>query len=85
MKTLTYNPDSQKWIESDDGLEPEVPSTEWYLKVLRKKRNCLLKETDWWAVSDRTMTDDEKAYRQALRDLPANTKDPANPIFPTKP
>jgi hypothetical protein len=26
-----------------------------------------------------------QAYRQALRDLPANTVDPANPVFPTKP
>ena len=24
-------------------------------------------------------------YRQALRDLPANTSDPANPTWPTKP
>ena len=24
-------------------------------------------------------------YRQALRDLPANTVDPANPIWPVKP
>lgn len=52
---------------------------------LRKKRNKLLAETDWWAMSDRTMTDEERAYRQALRDLPANTADPANPTWPTKP
>ena len=55
------------------------------LRHLRAQRNLKLKETDWWAVADRTMTDAEKAYRQALRDLPANTKDPANPTFPTKP
>ena len=55
------------------------------LRHLRAQRNLKLKETDWWAVSDRTMTDAEKAYRQALRDLPANTKDLANPTFPTKP
>jgi len=85
MKTLTYNPEKQEWIESDDGLDPEVLSNDWHLKVLRKKRNSLLKETDWMANSDVTMTDAWKTYRQALRDLPANTADPSNPTYPTKP
>ena len=85
MRTLTYNPETREWIESDDGKDPEVPSNDWYMKVLRKQRNSLLAETDWMANSDVTMTDAWKTYRQALRDLPANTKDPANPIYPTKP
>tara|TARA_R100000455_G_C6188523_1_gene63655 strand:- start:208 stop:564 length:357 start_codon:yes stop_codon:yes gene_type:complete len=55
------------------------------LRHLRAQRNLKLEETDWWAVADRTMTDAEKTYRQALRDLPANTSDPSNPTFPTKP
>jgi len=55
------------------------------MRLLRLERNKLLTETDWWAVSDRTMTDEERTYRQALRDLPANTTDPANPVWPTKP
>lgn len=53
--------------------------------LLREKRDRLLVDTDWWAVADRTMTDEEREYRQALRDLPANTADPANPVWPTKP
>ena len=85
MRTLTYNPETQEWIESDDGLEPETRSTEWHLKILRTTRNHLLAETDWMANSDVTMTDAWKNYRQALRDLPANTSDPANPTYPTKP
>ena len=85
MKTLTYNSESQEWVESDDGLDPEVPSNDWHLKVLRKKRNSLLKETDFYALSDVTMSDEMKTYRQALRDLPANTSDPSNPTYPTKP
>ena len=52
---------------------------------LRFKRNRLLTETDWMANSDVTMSDEWKTYRQALRDLPANTSDPANPTWPTKP
>ena len=85
MRTLTYNPETREWIESDDGKDPEVPSNDWYMKVLRKQRNSLLKETDWMANSDVTMTDAWKNYRQALRDLPANTVDPKNPTYPTKP
>jgi len=55
------------------------------LDNLRTRRNQLLAETDYLALSDQTMTAEMQAYRQALRDLPANTVDPANPVFPTKP
>lgn len=54
-------------------------------KVLRAERNRLLAETDYLALADATLTDEMRTYRQALRDLPANTADPANPVFPTKP
>ncbi len=52
---------------------------------LRDKRNARLAETDYLALADSTLTDEMQAYRQALRDLPANTVDPANPVWPTKP
>lgn len=39
------------------------------------ERNAKLAETDWWAVSDRTMTAEQTAYRQALRDLPDHATD----------
>ena len=55
---------------------------------LRSKRNRLLAETDYYALSDVTMSDDMKTYRQDLRDLPAG-KDTVekcdNATFPTKP
>ncbi len=51
---------------------------------IRNKRNELLAETDWMASSDVTMSDEWKAYRQSLRDLPATT-DPDNPVYPTPP
>ena len=55
---------------------------------LREKRNRLLAETDFYALSDVTMSDDMKTYRQNLRDLPAG-KDTVekcdNATFPTKP
>ena len=58
------------------------------LAELRYKRDNLLKETDIFALSDLTMTDDMKTYRQALRDLPSG-KDTVekceNATWPTKP
>lgn len=53
--------------------------------ALREKRNALLAETDWWASSDLTMSDEQTAYRKSLRDLPANISDPSNPTFPERP
>ena len=52
---------------------------------LRSTRNQLLAETDYFAMQDVVMSDEMRVYRQALRDLPANTADPANPVWPTKP
>ena len=52
---------------------------------LRQQRNNLIAETDYLALSDATLTDEMTTYRQTLRDLPANTTDPANPVWPTKP
>lgn len=54
----------------------------WFL---RSKRDALLAQTDWWAVSDRTMTSDMQSYRQALRDIPAQAGFPTNVTWPTKP
>ena len=43
------------------------------MKRLRKERDRLIAETDWWVLPDRTPTDEQLAYRQALRDLPDNS------------
>ena len=55
---------------------------------LRSKRNTLLAATDFYALSDVTMPDDMKTYRQELRDLPEgkDTVDKCNNVtWPTKP
>ena len=39
------------------------------LESLRTKRNALLIETDYLALSDNTMTEEIKTYRQKLRDI----------------
>jgi hypothetical protein len=61
-------------------LEAEQPWNE-----LRQERNRLIAGTDYLALSDSTLSAEMATYRQALRDLPANTTDPANPVWPTKP
>ena len=58
------------------------------LADLRARRNRLRAETDYYALSDVTMSDDMKTYRQNLRDLPAGKDTVAkceNATWPTKP
>ena len=43
------------------------------MKELRRQRDAKLAETDWTALSDVTLSDNMKTYRQALRDLPASS------------
>jgi hypothetical protein len=60
------------------------------LKELRTKRNTLLEQTDRYATLDYPHSNLEVQqtwfdYRQALRDLPTVTEDPANPVWPVPP
>ena len=58
------------------------------LADLRSKRDKLLAETDYLALSDNTLSDDMKTYRKNLRDLPAGKDTVAkceNATWPTKP
>ena len=55
------------------------------MRLLRVERDRKLADTDWWAMSDRTMTDAQTTYRQALRDVPANYTSLDDVVWPTKP
>ena len=58
------------------------------LVELRARRTQLLEATDFYALSDVTMSEDMTTYRQALRDLPAgkDTVDKVNnATWPDKP
>ena len=55
---------------------------------LREKRNSLLAETDYLALSDNTMSEEIKEYRQQLRDITngLTTVEEVKAVeFPTKP
>ena len=51
----------------------------------RTDRDSLLSTTDWTANSDVTMTTEMTAYRQALRDVPAQSEFPTTITWPTAP
>jgi len=71
-----------EWYESSNEGKPteaeiqakiaELTAAE-PLRLLRIERDRLLQQTDWWVLPDRTATPAQLAYRQALRDLPANS------------
>ncbi len=70
------------WPESNTGTAPtwsellakvqELKLAE-PMRLLRQQRNQLLSVTDWWVLPDRTATQAQLDYRQALRDLPQNS------------
>jgi hypothetical protein len=84
---VAYDSDGNEVTLDVAAVEAETVTVEreQNFKILRAKRNQLLAETDYLALSDVTLSTEMAEYRQALRDLPANTTDPANPVFPTKP
>ena len=59
------------------------------MKNLRKERDRRLAEVDWIFSGDYQLSEEEwgawTTYRQALRDLPSTTENPANPMWPEKP
>ena len=94
-QTLTYDSLSNT-VKCEDKID-EVPEAtieeleafklEMDIRDVRDNRNRLLGESDWTQNRDVVLSNDTewKTYRQALRDLPANTTDWTNPPWPTKP
>jgi len=73
--------------EEQEARDAETSDTEIELANLRSERNRLLSETDYMALSDVTMSDAWRTYRQALRDI-TNTYSSMSDdgfAFPTKP
>tara|TARA_R100001591_G_scaffold112549_1_gene125013 strand:+ start:394 stop:672 length:279 start_codon:yes stop_codon:yes gene_type:complete len=67
----------------------EIPSKfDMALKNLRERRNNKLAETDFYALSDVTMSSEMETYRQELRDITeglTTVEDVEAVVFPTKP
>lgn len=70
--------------EIDAKLSEIAADVPW--RELRSERNARLAASDWTQVADATGdTAAWATYRQALRDLPDNTTDPENPVWPSPP
>ena len=87
--------DNIEWVNgtkpiSKSDIEALFSAVELELALdsLRNIRNELLAASDWCALSDVTMSDDMKTYRQNLRDITKglDTVDKVNKVtMPTKP
>ena len=82
-----YSQDIPKPTLQEINQIREKIKTEKPWKHLRTTRNSTLSETDWTQTNDIGLENEDEwvAYRQALRDLPANTEDPINPVWPEQP
>ena len=71
------------WDEVNEKLQDLTAAEP--MKNLRVERDRLIAATDWWASSDLTMTDAQKSYRQALRDITKDYTSLDDVKWPTKP
>lgn len=60
-------------------------STDFLAASIKSKRTGLLAATDCYALSDRPMSAEMTAYRQALRDLPEQAGFPTDITWPIRP
>lgn len=85
---LTDEEKAQMVVDAERAAQEKIDNA-W--AAFRYERDARLKESDIYVLPDRWASYDAATqeawsmYRQALRDLPSNTVDPFNPVWPTKP
>ena len=87
--------DNINWLEGTtpilkEDIQAQFPAVEFDIAMenLRAKRNKLLADTDYLALSDNTMSAEMTTYRQSLRDITnglTTVADVEAVVFPTKP
>ena len=77
--------DGTTGAETTGNWTPTAQTAEEKLAELRVVRDAKLKETDFYALSDVTMTSEMTTYRQALRDITNTYSDLDTVVWPTKP
>ena len=80
---LKWDATNKVIVKDDVSLEECNKAQEW--KSVRQSRNRRLAETDYLGLSDNTLTDPYKAYRDELRKIPQTQTDPFNITWPVKP
>lgn len=71
------------YLEAHGCLPEDIDAA--LLKELRTERDKKIAETDWWVLPDRTPTQEQLTYRQALRDITNNFTSIYDVIWPSKP
>ena len=95
-KTFFHKETGNPCVFDDDANLEDWPDYQEFplpkqvtLADVKLTRQHALKVSDWMAVSDRTMTQEQKDYRQALRDITAQTayteERYGDIVWPTKP
>ena len=96
---VTWNEEANVYTETPFSIPTQQECEDYWTatlqneitsKSLRHKRNALLDQSDKYVTVDFPHATPEKKqewldYRQALRDLPTATEDPANPVWPPVP
>ena len=85
MSRQVFNQETQVWDVIAEDLPVTPQSTEELASNARSYRGGLLSQTDWASGTDVIMTDDMRAYRQALRDVPLQAGFPSTITWPQEP
>jgi len=88
INTIEWNEGTTPIPVADIQAQFPIVEFDMAMEDLRLTRNKLLQETDHYALSDQTLSDDMRTYRQALRDITnnLNTVEDVNSVtWPTKP
>ncbi len=81
---VQFTEDEETTRDAEEQAWADAADTRSAVQV-REERDALLTATDWMGNSDVTMSDGWTNYRQALRDLPAQSGFPNSITWPTKP
>jgi hypothetical protein len=78
--------DTWQYLSPEQDFTRDTIPMEYVWERLRVRRDALLKRTDYRMIADAPWDRAPwEAYRQALRDLPANTVDPRTAVWPEAP
>ena len=84
MKEVIFDMQTGQTIERDYE-QVDYHTAEEKLASLRAVRDSKLSATDWWVMPDRTATEAQLAYRQALRDITETYTSLDDVIWPEEP
>ena len=88
INQITWHNETTPIPKADIEAQFTAVEFDMAMEDLRAKRNNLLKDTDHYALSDQTLSDDMRTYRQSLRDITnglTTVEDVNSVTWPTKP